>query len=275
MRSAAKIGGSLVLAFLPCASGRAADLPAGPAPGVAEGSNDIFVNGFDNGTYCFWTTTSGGDSICVVPVTYIQAEAIRGRVRVENVFITGLTSDRRHLWVSDHLPAWYYEGVYVYRGAGATPLTSEFEVGAIVDIEGDTAEFDDQPPGNTLTELVASEEPTFVGPAGAGPTPYIGASVEIIAALDNGEQFEGVLVRITDVAVSDSAPGDLLTLRDNFVDTVEMDDDSFDYSAASFPIDTCFASVTGLMTINALTNTRRILPRSASDLALGAACLHP
>jgi hypothetical protein len=250
---------------------------ADPVPAEFESTEfpdgtDVLLDGFESGDTCAWSSTIGLEGVCVVQVVAIQNQLVTGHVRLESVVITALTADRKGLWVADEVSAAPYNGIFVYRGGGAAPLPAEFQIGVPVDIEGDIEEFDIAPPGDTLTEIVASIEAVVAGPVGDAPVPYTGEGVATLAAMAAGEPYESVLVRIQNVAVMAVNTGDRVTLRDSASSTIVMDDVAYDYAAGTYPIGTCFESVTGVMTVNVFDDERRILPRAEVDLVIGAGC---
>ena len=233
----------------------------------------VFVSRFESGTTCAWSAAPGSADACApaeVTVEEVQSGARVGSpISLSGVVVTALSKDAKHLFVSDASTASPCTGVYLYRGGAATVLGGEFVPGALIDAGGTPTELDLSPGGDTFTQL--SDANVSFGSSGGVPTPLTGVGVGTLASLDEGEPYEGVLVRTGFLQVTATTTGDRLTLTSESMFTIVADDDLFDYSAASYPVGTCFSSVTGIMSVNTFDNERRLLPRSAEDLA-GTSC---
>lgn len=232
----------------------------------------ILLDGFEAGDACSWNLSVGLGEACAASVVGVQSGIHAGEVSLTGVFLTAFSADRKHFWAADALAGAAWNGVYFYRGAAATVLDGSFQIGGSVDVSGTVAEFDASPPGETVTEILTGL-PTTNAPAGSPPTPLTGVSVATLASLASGEPYEGVLVQVSTVKVAASGASDQLTLQDNSASTIVMDDLAFDYAAASYPVGTCFSTVTGVMHVDGLANVRILLPRSAADLVTGFGCL--
>jgi hypothetical protein len=74
--------------------------------------------------------------------------------------------------------------------------------------------------------------------------------------------------------VTGSATGFRYTLTDNNAKTIVIDDDAFaSFTGVAFVVNTtCFASVTGVMSLNITDDERRLEPRQMSDFVLAGSC---
>jgi hypothetical protein len=257
----------MVAASLVCG---ASLVTGGTLEAAGEGLVPIFVDGFDVDADCAWGARVGSTYACPATIHSVQSSLITGRVALSSVFVTALTADRRHLWVSDAPEAAVYQGVYVYRGGSVLPLPPEFEIGTGIDVVGDTLEYDPGTPVNSLTEIVATEEPVVAGVAGI-PVPLTVGGAAALGDIQQGEPFEGVLVRLEFVTAGPLLVGDRIELTDGSDGSVLMDDFAWNYG--SIAEGTCFASVTGVMDLQSAFDERHILPRGAFDLVVGAGCL--
>jgi len=238
----------------------------------AAGQTLVFSDGFEFGDTCLWSSTVGSTGSCVPPavtVTDIQTGGVSGPVALSGVILTARSADGRQYWIADDPFAAPWQGVYVDRGSGASPLGAEFAPGAVVDLTGYAIEYDPVPPGDTLTEVL-SGDPMLTGTDVV--IPLAGLPLSVLGSIDEGEPLEGVVVEIADVSVVAVDTGDRLTLSDGS-GILEMDDAAFDYSAATYPVGTCFATVVGVSHLDPVADRRQILPRGAADLVLGGGCL--
>lgn len=235
---------------LACAAFIAAD---SASSGTAE---VIFENGFE--------------PLVEVTVEDVQLGLANGSVFLSNRFVTARSADARHLWIADSASAAAWQGVYVYRGAGAPVLGPDIAIGARVNVVGTLLEFDVglPPVGNTLTELVDVNITLTAAALPLVPLGFVGPIT--LSSITDGEAYEGVLVSVTDVRVVSTATGNRVTVANIFGDTVVLDDDAYVYPPPV--IDTCYAKITGVMHLNFLDDERRLLPRGASDMAEGSAC---
>ncbi len=212
------------------------------------------------------------ECVSTATVAEVQGGTATGTVTLNDVFITALTADGKHLWVADALQGDINNGVYVYRGPAATVLDGTYVLGAQVDVTGDVEEFDlNGSTGDTLTELTFAN----VGTATGSGTP-VGAAVTAVQvggiAATNGEAYEGVLVTLTSVKAMTHTTGDRVTLQDAS-STVVMDDDIYNYTQSTdFPDGNCY-TITGIMSISLNDDERRFLPRSSDDVAAATGCI--
>jgi predicted extracellular nuclease len=146
-------------------------------------------------------------------------------------------------------------------------------IGQHVSVTGMVKEFDSTTPavGDTLTEIA---NPVVTPVAGiTTPLPLAGIAVATLKDISTvGEPYESVLVTLTNMKVMSNAVGNDRIQLSNGTDTIVMDDDVFNYTAADYPVNTCFGTVTGVMGLNTFDDERRIFPRSAADLVAGTSC---
>jgi hypothetical protein len=92
--------------------------------------------------------------------------------------------------------------------------------------------------------------------------PLSGVIINTLSITATGEPYESVLVTLSNLRCRRcrATTGDLTVAP-----TIVMDDDVFDYAAATCPIGTCFSTVTGVMGVNVFDDERRIFPRSTAD----------
>lgn len=230
----------------------------GAAAGAPAGA--IFGNGFE--------------ALPVVTVFEVQTGLAGGTVQSVGRVVTSRSRDQRHLWIADALAAAPYEGVYVYRGSAADVLPADIAVGTRVDVVGTVSEFDlgmgaNPAAGDTLTQL-DNAAVTFADPAVMLPVPIGFAGVSPLASIVDGEPWEGVLVRVDHVRVAALLPGNRVEVEDASMARLVLDDDAFAYPPPA--LGTCYASITGIMHLNIFDDQRRLLPRSAADMAVGDGC---
>lgn len=210
-------------------------------------------------------------------VVEIQTGAVTGLVTLTNVFVTGRdeAGGSQGIFVADSLTAAQNNGVLVYTGSMAPP--ANIAVGAKVNVTGTVVEFDINPAaGDTLTELTNAAI-TFVEAPAAAPTPATSATAAQLSDIGpTGEVWEGVLVRLSTVKVTNNSLGfGQLQLTDNTGATIVLDDDSFFHTAQGGTppaVGTCYATLTGNMSVQLNSDIRTINPRSAADMMVGTGC---
>lgn len=230
----------------------------------------VFLHDFEGcDPVCRWDAWSGAGGVDCTPtprtVAEIHLDASSCPVLLGSVVITALSADRRQLWVADDAVAAAGQGIFVSRGAAASALPPEFVLGGVAELTGSPLEFDSCPGGITLAEVDA-DSITLVGTD--TPVPLSGVSVADLASASGGEAYEGVLVTISDVEVTSTGSSDQLIVTDASAASIRMDDLAWDYAAASYPVGTCFSTVTGVMGVDLVNDVRVILPRAASDVAV-------
>lgn len=197
-------------------------------------------------------------------------------VDLANVVVIGrddIGTTSKGFWVADAMQAAPNNGVLVYTRDAAAP--ADYVPGAVVNVKGAVEEFDlgsggNPPMGDTLTEIVEPILSFVSAPAGL-PVPLT-VTADVVSNIGApGEPYEGVLVRIATLKVTNiNAGAGKVELTDNNGNKVIMDDDSFDWPDQV--LNTCYSTVTGIMSVQITDNVRTINPRSAADFVVGVGC---
>jgi predicted extracellular nuclease len=182
-------------------------------------------------------------------------------VTLADVVVTAIdtrTADSGSFWVQDPIGG-PYSGVKIFNKNGAVDV-SALAVGARVTVSGTYKEFYD------LTEIDLTSVELLEGTL----QPVV-TTVDPAAVANDGAQaeaFEGVLVRIVDVTVTNANPDGPGQDFGEFQVTggLRVDDDLFVVSPDPVEGDT-FASLTGVLTWGF--ENRKLLPRSAADVVTG------
>lgn len=207
-------------------------------------------------------------------------------VNLTNVFVTARDDigGNKGFWVADALQGAASNGVYVYTGnTGAAtnpalPPDAALVIGARVSIVGSVDEFDlgamgAAPVGDTVTEVVNPIISGIMAP-GAAPTPATTATAGTLATIGAaGEPWEGVLVRLSNVKVTNNNAGSgKVELTDTSGMTVLADDESFAFSPQASPVvvGTCYSTFTGVMHVQINDDVRTINPRNAGDIVVAS-----
>lgn len=235
-------------------------------------TSDEVVTG---GTACSAAATSvvmlqSGANVEVVNLTNVIVTA-RDDIGM-NTMVTPNVPSNRGFWVADALAAAPHNGVYVFTRGEAVPIN--YTIGAVVNVSGLVDEFDlgtggAAPVGDTLTEI-AEPVHSFVSVGGASPSPLTTVAANVLADIGAaGEPYEGVLVRVSNVKVTNANVGSgKVELTDNSGNTIIMDDDSFDWPDQM--INTCYATLTGVMSVQVNDNVRTLNPRALTDMVAAA-----
>jgi predicted extracellular nuclease len=187
------------------------------------------------------------------------------RVRI-TARVMAISSAGDRVWIADALTAVGREGVEVFRGSGAGALAAA--VGDQVEVVGQVQEFG-QGAGLTVTQI-ASPEITVLSPATSAPVPVSGLNPAVITmdpvlgASLNGELYEGVLVRLSNLEVASTTPYTLTDGTTTFgagQQIVTLND----------PVGTCYATVTGIWNYDVSTDEWIIVP-AAGGLVAGGSC---
>jgi len=210
---------------------------------------------------------------CQSSATVVQVQngtiATDTQISLNNVVVTAITSNGRHLWVADSADAAPYNGVYVYRG-NQTAL-SGITIGTRVNVTGKVIEYNNSTGTETLTEI--SENVSVTAVAGAPletPVPAVFAVADTLIAA--GEMYEGVFVELQNVRVISDANS--FGVREFGAETprvvtFESDDDIAPLTGAS---GTCFASIKGIWSYQVFDDRWAILPL-ANGATTGGTCL--
>ncbi|HWU90350.1 MAG TPA: hypothetical protein VN253_23965 [Kofleriaceae bacterium] len=144
------------------------------------------------GTGCQATTVG------TATISQIQSGAVTGMVQVKDVFVTGLTFNKKSFWISSNLAAAPNESVFVYRPSSATVLDAAVVPGAKVNVTGSVSEFNDDTLGGTLTELNGLDVTVQAGAPGT-LVPVTGQTAATLLQSTTAPMYESVLVTLTDV----------------------------------------------------------------------------
>jgi len=207
----------------------------------------------------------------IATVTAIQTGTTTGSVVVNDVFVVALSSNKKQLWISQSLNGASNEGIFVFRGTGATVLDANIVPGAKVNVTGTTKEQNNDMTGDTLTQIQGATV-TFVAAPTTPPVPVATQQASTLVIANTGEPFESVLVTLTNVkinVVGDPTPG-----TGNFgvgqlqqgATTFLSDDDTL---LLNDPVGTCYATITGMWTYQVFDNAYGLLPISKTA---GGAC---
>lgn len=183
-------------------------------------------------------------------------------VSLTDVFVAGISFNKKHLWLSSSLTAAPNEGVYVYRGGStASVLPPDVVVGAKVNVVGAGDEFNNDAMGEAITQVVSPSITVTAAPT-TPPVPVVGQTVADLNEAATGEPYESVLVTLTNVKVTTlgtSANFGVGTLTQYPGATVfKSDDDIYRFAAAD--LDMCFATITGFWSYSVYENSYIFLP---------------
>lgn len=208
------------------------------------------------------------DNNCIIPldtcrpVTAIAAiqAAIPSPPGVElrDVYVTAVSFNRRDIWVSSSMTAAPNEGIYV-RGATGTMVDPSVVAGARVSVIGRALEFNNDAMGETLTQI--SKISVTNGDAPVAVVPVTNQTAATLAEAATAEAHESVLVTLTNVKV---------TMQGNsgnfYVGELEQNGTKFlsddDILRLTDPVNTCYASITGIWTYQIFENKYGLLPIS-------------
>ncbi len=198
----------------------------------------------------------------VVGVTAIQDGTVETgtTVRVERGIVTAVVTGRATgFWIQQGGGA--YSGIYVYVGNREAELPEGLEQGSRVDVTARVAEYQ----GSTQLQ----DPEVVVGESGALPEPEALQVVDLVTDNTEAEQWEGVLVSVTSVTISDANPdGDNDYGEFVLAGGLRVDDYIFDdlESGDLFPrqVGTTFNRIIGIA--HESFGNKKLLPRDASDI---------
>ncbi|MBC7973482.1 MAG: hypothetical protein H7138_00750 [Myxococcales bacterium] len=184
-----------------------------------------------------------------------------GPVILNDVFVTAVTPTG--FWIADALQAASNGGTFVFTSA--TPPAADVVIGAkLPTVQGISGTF-----GTKTEKLVQISIPTAAtAVAGGAVLPFV-SNATTLSSLVDGRPFAGSLVQVSNVKVTAiDATNKRVTLRENVGGaTITMDDNIFvDYTGAVPAVDTCYATVTGIMDLQTNDQVRLLNPRFAADL---------
>lgn len=170
--------------------------PVAEAAAQCIDSIDNDGNGFSdcNDNNCVITeTTCRAQST----ISAIQTALPTGPIELQNVYITGISFDKKSIWVSTNLVAAPNEGIYVFRANNGATLDNTFAIGSKVNVIGKASEFNDDMNGGTLTELTGLKT-TLVTTLGT-VVPVSGQTAATLSVAATAATYESVLVTLTNV----------------------------------------------------------------------------
>ncbi len=219
---------------------------------------------------------SCADAAVACPVTEATVEAIQSgaipadsTVSLVDVTVTGINRNRQWFWVQDGETAAENNGVFVFQFEKLPP---DVVVGSTISLNGTVTEHPcsndacADAPLTEITEAVIDLETVAEGPA---PSAVI-VDLATLASAEDGEVYEGVLVTLENVTVTqenDAMFGYFFASQGTT--EIQVDDDIFLHEAQA---NDCIASLTGVVHRNNFEGVINILPRSASDVVPGTAC---
>jgi hypothetical protein len=182
-------------------------------------------------------------------------------VELRDVYVTGVSFNKRDIWVSTSPTAAPNEGIYV-RGATGTMVDASVVAGARVSVIGRALESNNDAVGETQTQIVKISVT-----AGQPPVALTPVSTQVAATLaqsTTGEPFESVLVTLTNVKVSVAG-----TSGNFYVGELEQNGTKFlsddDILRLTDAVGTCYATITGIWTYQVFDNKWGLLPISKTN----------
>ena len=187
-----------------------------------------------------YTAGSGGD---VVTISDIQQNGLVGPAKLEGVIVSAPPVDEG-FWVQD-AGGGSWSGVYVYTDRVDGDV--DVSVGDVLNITGEISEYFD------LTELSVGNISDIEA---QGTTAEVSA-VELTEAPSDWEEYEGVLITLSDVTIGEG--GDYGVYNLNYAGLL-IDDEIYDYAVNNGD---SFASLTGV--VHYTYGEFKLFPRSESD----------
>ena len=235
------------------------------APEATATCMDGLDNDYDGFLDCFDFGCQATEPACVPDTTVAQIQdgtiPEGTQVMLAGVLVTGLSSDRKHLWIMDNGPAAMYNGIYVYMGGTAVAQPPEVDIGTVLNVSGRVSEY------QGYTELVDA----VLTPLGTTATPLAltGADTNTLSDDAVNEPYEGVLVELNNVMVT--------AIDIDMFNSFSVDDGSGDlrvgnwsYSYATPTQGECYASLVGIM--HRFSSGVSFSPRNAGDMIPGGTC---
>ncbi|MCE9572198.1 MAG: hypothetical protein K8W52_03495 [Deltaproteobacteria bacterium] len=249
-------------------------LAAMPDPAVATG--DCFASITGIGDYFFdylilprstGEIVGGGSGCAALPTATVVGvnTGTTGAVTISEAYVTGVTFNKSNFWVQDALQAAPNNGIYVYRGNSSVPDVDPGVVpGAKIKITATTDSY------MGLNELKTPTIEVLAAP-GTLPSAITGSTVAQLTDVATAAPYQGALVTITNVKVTTAPDANHRYVVTQGTSTIAVDDDIYRQDPT---IDTCFASITGIVSLNTFDTppTRVILPTKAEDVVAGGTC---
>lgn len=269
----------------------AADLVAGddgdclPAENTLELCGDEMDNDYSGHGDCADFGCQAAVESCTIDtsIAAIQAGDVaeNSRVRLENMVITGVSYNKKRYWLSDDVEtAAANTGIYVFRPSSAEQLGTAYRTGATITVVANVDQQYAGCSGNAFTELTFVEPDGTPSGSGAGPAPLTDVDLATLASDTAGEPYEGVLVTIEKVKVSEINQNEDFNLEFTVTDgtaSLVVDDDIFRYEDVA--VDQCL-NITGIMHYSTFDNSDdgglgphiTIEPRSLSEIDSTTGC---
>lgn len=204
----------------------------------------------------------GFEAVVPVDIVAIQTGIATGNVSLRERVVTAVSNDRRALWIADAPQAAPFAGVYAVVRGDAPELAPGIVVGTRVAVDAEVEEVDG------LTQL-ADSDVALQAPATQAPLP-VHVTIPQVEPVVEGTDYEGVLVQLAQVKVVAAGPG-LVVVHDHDGRALTLHGDAGGF-APQPSVGTCYAALTGVMHLHAVTSQRVLLPRSAADLVEGSGC---
>lgn len=254
----------------------AADIVTGgtSCPAQEEGEeacSDSMDNDYDGFADCADFSCQETVAACTTDTTVVAIQdgtvAENTAVSLTDVVVTAVDFNRKNLWVADAATAAANNGVYVFRGfSSASVLPTEIVVGATVDVSGTVDEY------FNMTEITGPTV-TFKSAPGAAPT-ALGpiAYAELVGDNTVGEIYEGVLIRIENVAKVSTLTFNRFTVGEAGSELI-IGQEVYRHIPAETE---CYASITGVLHHTDIDDSqatdfrRALMPRSAADVVTQA-----
>ncbi len=138
---------------------------------------------------------SGCTTLSTATIAEVQDGTATGAVQVNDVFVTGVSFDKKKIWIASSLNAAVDQAVFVF---GNAVLADDVVVGAKVDVLGTIQEFNDDANGTALTELTFPAITVKAAPT-IPPVPVTGKTAAQLLDPTVGAAHESVLVTLTNV----------------------------------------------------------------------------
>ncbi|MEZ4366971.1 MAG: hypothetical protein R2939_11860, partial [Kofleriaceae bacterium] len=207
----------------------------------------------------------------VVTVAQVQAGGVSGPVKLEDVVVTAVSFNGVNLWVQDAVASAAGQGIYVYRGNASTPdVAPEIVTGAVIDVVGNATEFDfNITVGDGGLTQIASPTLTFKSAPAGLPTPVTGVTIADLNATVTGEPYEGVLVQLTNVEVTNVNAAQFQFTLSQGANSIVVDRTIYQHTPV---MGDCYATFTGIFGTNTFDDYLNLLPRAAGDITAGGVC---
>lgn len=219
---------------------------------LPRSTNDIVVS-----------TTGAGCSPMATTITQAQTTQNPELAELTDVYVSGVSRNKKNFWVSTSQTAAANEGIYVFRGNNSmtTDLPADVVVGAKITVRGAVTEGNNDAMGDTSTQITDVTIMVTAAPTGTPFIPVAGQTAASLTAAATGEPYEHVLVTLTNVKVT-AAPnnfgvGQMTQNGTPFL----FDDDIFVTPAGE--LNKCYATITGLWTYQIFDNAYGLLPLAA------------